>query len=686
MVQLYRKNRRITQKKLLFYGSLIIIVAPIFTLNIFNSTDVTAKIHDTHTKFELHNIITTSMEIHQDSDFIIYGLNGSGTPSDPYRIENLSFAVQDYYSIDIAVTTKNFIIRNCSFGLQTWGIRIRSVEDSTVEICNNSFRGLYGIEIERSNNCSVWNNDVGTYKQALDFYDSDYANISSNICRQGIYVGSSMGVIVFNNTFRWATTAGSIYGMQLNYVSDSLILNNSMYNNQIAVSVRGGSDTLIQDNLCSENEGGMYFSYATNMSVIRNAIISTESYGMNFRDTCSNCTITQNIFINNGYTWSGITEARDDGGMTWYENYWSTWDGVGEYEIYSYPTPITSDPSPMIAEDSDGDGLDDYLEEFFYHTDKTDEDSDNDLLLDGVEVFQLGTLPLDNDTDKDGLGDGEEVYVYDTIPSDPDTDNDLLLDGEEILIYHTNPKESDTDNDEMDDLFEVLNGLNATIDDSDLDPDEDGLTNIYEYNFHTKPQVNDTDGDLLLDGEEVFVYFTMPIFSDTDMDDLGDGEEVLIYGTSPTNVDSDLDGLEDGYEVLTLTTNPLSADSDSDGMPDQWEVDNRLNPLRDDSLEDFDDDQLSNIDEYRYGTSPLNSDTDSDNWLDGVEIRRHRDPLDPTDFPLSADQLFLRIGCITMGVLAVGLFTLHIILQVIGLTWREFWKKTFKQRKSKMKS
>jgi lysophospholipase L1-like esterase len=66
-----------------------------------------------------------------------------------------------------------------------------------------------------------------------------------------------------------------------------------------------------------------------------------------------------------------------------------------------------------------------------------------------------------------------------------------------------------------------------------VDSDHDGIYDFAEARFGTNPLVADTDGDGLLDGEEVFTY-----------------------GSSPLLTDSDGDGFPDYYEVHTLHSNP----------------------------------------------------------------------------------------------------------------------------------
>jgi protocatechuate 3,4-dioxygenase beta subunit len=116
----------------------------------------------------------------------------------------------------------------------------------------------------------------------------------------------------------------------------------------------------------------------------------------------------------------------------------------------------------------------------------------------------------------------------------------------------------DTDGDGMPDAWEIAHGLNPyDPTDAALDPDNDGLTNLQEYQQGTDPHVADTDGDGLSDGQEVQLG-TNPLIADTDGDGLTDGQEVAL-GTNPLVADTDGDGIPDGLEVK-LGTNPLVAD------------------------------------------------------------------------------------------------------------------------------
>ncbi len=229
-----------------------------------------------------------------------------------------------------------------------------------------------------------------------------------------------------------------------------------------------------------------------------------------------------------------------------------------------------------------------------------------------VERYQLTTEAYivygSIDTDGDGLSDLDEA-IYGTNPLLSDTDGDTISDGNEILIYGTNPLLSDTDSDGMPDDYEILENLNPTNStDASVDADEDGLTNLEEYQEGTDPHLADTDGDFLLDGEEV---------ND--------------YQTDPLNFDSDGDTLSDGYEVK-FGLNPLVADN----------VDL-----------DLDGDGLTTDFESRIWTDPTNPDTDGDGFNDGIEVNYGTDPLDPESFPPSvaepidyAQIMFIVIICV----------------------------------------
>ena len=131
----------------------------------------------------------------------------------------------------------------------------------------------------------------------------------------------------------------------------------------------------------------------------------------------------------------------------------------------------------------------------------------------------------------------------------------------------------DMDEDGLPDYWERRYGLNF---EPDEDLDQDGLTTLEEYELGTEPNQADTDGDGLLDGDEVNTHGTSPLLADTDGDSLSDYDEVMTHQTDPNSVDSDSDGLSDSIEVNAgldpLNGQDATEDSDGDLYSNYYEV------------------------------------------------------------------------------------------------------------------
>jgi hypothetical protein len=97
------------------------------------------------------------------------------------------------------------------------------------------------------------------------------------------------------------------------------------------------------------------------------------------------------------------------------------------------------------------------------------------------------------DTDLDSLADSWEMANFGNLSqvAPGDFDNDGLTNLQEYQLG-TNPTNTDTDGDGMPDGWEVANGLNPLVNDAGLDPDGDGLTNLREYQLGFNPNIADT--------------------------------------------------------------------------------------------------------------------------------------------------------------------------------------------------
>lgn len=96
---------------------------------------------------------------------------------------------------------------------------------------------------------------------------------------------------------------------------------------------------------------------------------------------------------------------------------------------------------------------------------------------------------------------------------------------------------------------------------------------------------------------ELSIPFEVDYDSDVDLDNDGlSNKEEKKYGTNALNADTDLDGLLDKEEVEIYYTDPLNKDTDGDGLTDYNEIKLRFDPLKQDTNGDGkkDSDEHSN--------------------------------------------------------------------------------------------
>ena len=142
-----------------------------------------------------------------------------------------------------------------------------------------------------------------------------------------------------------------------------------------------------------------------------------------------------------------------------------------------------------------------------YHPTKNP-DGQGDRVSDYV-IFEPWGLPTDND--EDGIPNNEDNCPSTPNPGQTDTDNDGIgntcdntpngdndNDGIDDLI------DPDDDNDGMSDAWEQEHGLDKNAaNDAYYDADNDGLTNLEEFQYSTNPNKQDSDDDGMDDKEEI---------------------------------------------------------------------------------------------------------------------------------------------------------------------------------------
>ncbi len=196
---------------------------------------------------------------------------------------------------------------------------------------------------------------------------------------------------------------------------------------------------------------------------------------------------------------------------------------------------------------------------------KGSENAYHPYLVDLVDGFVLGGLPSSDGLVTDGLfGNLDDLAIWSRIlhPAEvrvlsrqrqTDTSFGDLLEKQRLA-----DAPQDDDEDGMPDRWESAIGLQPTTNDSQDDLDGDGLTNFEEFMRQTHPGKTDTDGDTVPDAAET---------------NSGTWTSLQDRGTDPNIVDSDGDGLTDGEEILTPPqgSDPNVPDTDEDGINDATE-------------------------------------------------------------------------------------------------------------------
>ncbi|MHA2143781.1 MAG: hypothetical protein ACXADD_20080 [Candidatus Thorarchaeota archaeon] len=163
-------------------------------------------------------------------------------------------------------------------------------------------------------------------------------------------------------------------------------------------------------------------------------------------------------FFDQFYPKNQIPDVGADGDIQWYHtnNFFQTEatpdfaDEINEW-IFNNKNNITANGT--------------YLVPLKFHS-----DSRGKIRFSNITVFLEPRVmdPLDNDTDGDGLNDWVELNAYNTHSINIDSDNDNIQDKVELLIngtgIGTHPADHDTDGDWLWDGFEDLDG------DSEFDP------------------------------------------------------------------------------------------------------------------------------------------------------------------------------------------------------------------------
>jgi len=202
--------------------------------------------------------IHTPIVINSDADFVSQGWNGTGSSSNPFRIEYLSIyqPIAGNYCILINNTNAYFKIQHCMLtGIDGWaGIYLENVnngiiDNNTITAPSSEFDWLLGIYLENSDFNMISNNTCIFSGHGIDLASSNYNTIFNNTCNggsDGIWLDQSSSNVIANNT-SGDHTQGAI---MLQGGSANIIANNSLWDSQRGINLGvSPSNTVVNNTL-----------------------------------------------------------------------------------------------------------------------------------------------------------------------------------------------------------------------------------------------------------------------------------------------------------------------------------------------------------------------------------------------------------------------------------------------------
>ncbi|MFX1319955.1 MAG: NosD domain-containing protein [Promethearchaeota archaeon] len=189
--------------------------------------------------------------INGDSDFITQGWPGSGTISDPYRIENWLIDLHSTpgYCIAIYNTLAYFVVNNCiTTGATNWGIP-------------HILGG--GLLLDNVENGCLKNNTCLTNGCGILLENSANNQLINNTCINNDWIGIRLKYSDNNQLIDNKALSNYYYGLSLDYSDFNSVINTVSNDNSQGIYLWGScSNTITGATLINNMWSGVYFQYS----------------------------------------------------------------------------------------------------------------------------------------------------------------------------------------------------------------------------------------------------------------------------------------------------------------------------------------------------------------------------------------------------------------------------------------
>ncbi|UJG42604.1 MAG: right-handed parallel beta-helix repeat-containing protein [Candidatus Heimdallarchaeum endolithica] len=275
------------------------------------------------------------------------------------------------------------------------------------------------------------------------------------------------------------------------YSSNNVVINNFITHTEGAIEIQYGSHNLVSGNNISYTRwaSGIDMTDTCFNVITNNHLLYSGThgiYGSGHNNIISNNTIIYTKYDglalsgdNNTVTDNVISESKESGlSVSGSNNHLSSniLFNNSKYGMYIYKSASNNFLSRNV----------------FFKNNPTNnlsqaiDDGANNTWFD--PVYSIGNYWSDTDGSEPYPIDGA-AKAFDPFPRGSDFDEDNLLDYLEDHVYGTDPWNPDSDGDLLPDGWEVHYGSDPLTNDSYLDLDGDGLTNLEEFYNHTNPLI-----------------------------------------------------------------------------------------------------------------------------------------------------------------------------------------------------
>ena len=275
---------------------------------------------------------------------------GSGTPEDPYIIENIFLTAIGTQGIFIDKTNFPIILRNIvvigadvGHGLNIpkdkilyGGIIIYAAENVILE--NVTIFGNYiGINVYNSQNIVIKDSLVSSCFKGIEISHATQVTLEDLrlfFNTKGVFVDNSNDVSIKSsivvNSFQ--------YGVQITGSKNMEISDNTIGFAVTGISIENTANIIVTGNVVFDNSLGLFLSKGSSgVDVSRNIFYNNKGFGVSIMPGTEDITVVQNSFFYNretkDYYEVNVSQAQDVGGTAiWntseFGNYWHDWAGT----------------------------------------------------------------------------------------------------------------------------------------------------------------------------------------------------------------------------------------------------------------------------------------------------------------------------------------------------------------------